>query len=78
MWKHSGIISKVRLLTVPLIIIFGKIYRKKIEASAAHQNLSTAASNKGASAVKRKRAVVPKKPPNTTHPVSNFFFFTFW
>ncbi|XP_073956970.1 uncharacterized protein isoform X1 [Choristoneura fumiferana] len=41
--------------------------RKKIEASAAHQNLSAAASNKGASAVKRKRAVVPKKPPNTTH-----------
>ncbi|XP_073967097.1 uncharacterized protein [Choristoneura fumiferana] len=51
--------------------------RKKIEASAAHQNLSAAASNKGASAVKRKRAVVPKKPPNTTHAVSKLDFFSF-
>ncbi|XP_063624078.1 INO80 complex subunit E [Cydia splendana] len=42
--------------------------RKKIEASAAHQTVSAAATpNKNANPVKRKRAVVPKKPPNTTH-----------
>lgn len=44
--------------------------RKKIEAGAANQNVSTGSSLKGSSAVKRKRAVVPKKPPNTSHLVS--------
>ncbi|XP_063825608.1 uncharacterized protein LOC135075179 [Ostrinia nubilalis] len=44
------------------------IKRKKIEASAAHQNVSAPSTlNKGPSAVKRKRAVVAKKPQNASN-----------
>ncbi|XP_049873889.1 uncharacterized protein LOC126372247 [Pectinophora gossypiella] len=43
--------------------------RKKLESGTSHQNMSTPSSvNKGPGAVKRKRAVVPKKQPNISHP----------
>ncbi|KAG6443795.1 hypothetical protein O3G_MSEX003033 [Manduca sexta] len=44
------------------------IKRRKIESNASQQNTSANTSiNKGATAVKRKRTVMPKKPPNNSH-----------
>lgn len=43
-----------------------------MEAGAISQNVSTSSSAKGSNAVKRKRAVVPKKPPNTSHLVRKY------
>ncbi|XP_030040869.2 INO80 complex subunit E [Manduca sexta] len=43
------------------------IKRRKIESNASQQNTSANTSiNKGATAVKRKRTVMPKKPPNNS------------
>ncbi|CAH0691855.1 unnamed protein product [Spodoptera exigua] len=42
------------------------VKRKKMEASAASQNVSTSSSVKGANTIKRKRATVPKKPANAS------------
>lgn len=43
------------------------VKRKKMEAGATSQNMSASSSVKGSNAVKRKRPVAPKKPPNTSH-----------
>ena len=42
--------------------------------AAANQNMSASSSVKG-SAIKRKRATVPKKPPNASHLVSTLSMF---
>lgn len=45
-----------------------------MEPGTANPNISTSSSVKGSNAVKRKRPIVPKKPPNTSHLVRKSFF----
>ncbi|KAJ0176613.1 hypothetical protein K1T71_007792 [Dendrolimus kikuchii] len=44
------------------------VKRKKVEINTGHQNASTnSGTNKGTNAIKRKRAVIQKKPQNASH-----------
>ncbi|KAH9644886.1 hypothetical protein HF086_007974 [Spodoptera exigua] len=58
--------SQKRLLKVSRDRTFLLDRLKKMEASAASQNVSTSSSVKGANTIKRKRATVPKKPANAS------------